>query len=228
MPIWIMVRSPQNGCGSFPECRRVNTDNAIMTRVDSASNKIPMIAASARKTESIPIAASVSVGIIPIVYDNQNRQETVMQSFQSIQEVLDYAIGQEQQAYEFYLGLAKNARDIGLARALEEFALEELGHKAKLESIKKGGAALPSAEKIRTLGLAEIVFDIQPSAQMEYKDTLLLAMKKEKQAYTLYTRLGDNCTDAAMRKLFHGLAQEEARHKLRFELEYDQFVLKED
>lgn len=151
-----------------------------------------------------------------------------MKSFQSIQEVLDYAIGQEQQAYEFYMGLAKTARDIGLVRALEEFAQEELGHKAKLESVKMGGATLPSNEKIRTLGIAEFVADIEPSAQMEYKDLLLLAMKKEKQAYTLYTRLGDGCQDAAMRKLFHGLAQEEARHKLRFEMEYDQIVLKED
>lgn len=151
-----------------------------------------------------------------------------MKSFQSIEEVLDYAIGQEQLAYEFYMGLAKTARDLGLVRALEEFAQEELGHKAKLESVKKGGATLPSKEKIRTLGLAEFVANIEPSAQMEYKDILLLAMQKEKYAYTLYTRLGDGCHDAAMRKLFHGLAQEEARHKLRFELEYDQFVLKED
>ena len=62
-----------------------------------------------------------------------------MKSFQSIQEVLDYAIGQEQLAYEFYTGLAKTVRDIGLAKVLEEFAQEELGHKAKLESVKKGG-----------------------------------------------------------------------------------------
>jgi hypothetical protein len=70
-----------------------------------------------------------------------------MKSFQSIQEVLDYAIGQEQQAYEFYMGLARNARDIGLTRVLDEFAQEELGHKAKLESVKKGRVTLPSARR---------------------------------------------------------------------------------
>ena len=154
--------------------------------------------------------------------------EMDMRSFQSIEEVLEYAIGQEQEAADFYRDLAGKTRDAAMARALEEFSREELGHKAKLESVQRGTASLPSKEKVRTLGIAEFVVDIEPSAQMEYKDILLLAMKKEKQAYTLYTRLGDQCADPEMRQLFHGLAQEEARHKLRFELEYDQIVMKEN
>ncbi len=151
-----------------------------------------------------------------------------MQAFRSIQEVLDYAITQEQAAHDFYRCLAKKERNPAMARALEEFAREEAGHKAKLESVKRTGTGLPSTEKVQSLGLADLVTDVQPSDAMDYKDILILAMKKEKEAFAMYTRLMDSCADDGMRQLFHGLAQEEARHKLRFELEYDQVVLKED
>ena len=151
-----------------------------------------------------------------------------MKSFQSIQEVLDYAIGQEQAAYEFYLGLAKNARDIGLAGALEEFAQEELGHKAKLEAVKRGEYLLETrAGPAPGLGLAEHLVEGELTPEMGYPEALILAMKKEKASYRLYMDLAALADDAATQSLFVALAGEEAKHKLRFEIEYDDYVLKE-
>jgi rubrerythrin len=40
--------------------------------------------------------------------------------------------------------------------------------------------------------------------------------------------LADATDNAAVRDLFLVLAQEEAKHKLRFELEYDEHILKEN
>ena len=56
----------------------------------------------------------------------------------------------------------------------------------------------------------------------------MVAMSNEKAAFRLYTRLADEVASGEMRALFLSLAQEEARHKLRFELEYDEYVLRDN
>ena len=63
---------------------------------------------------------------------------------------------------------------------------------------------------------------------MTYQDALILAMKKEKYAFKLYTNLADYAKAENLKNIFLMLAQEEAKHKLRFEIEYDEFVLKEN
>jgi rubrerythrin len=50
-------------------------------------------------------------------------------------------------------------------------------------------------------------------------------MKREKTAFKLYSDLAAIIQDANLRKVFLSLAQEEAKHKLRFELEYDEHIL---
>jgi rubrerythrin len=50
-------------------------------------------------------------------------------------------------------------------------------------------------------------------------------MKSEKNAYILYNNLAEAAPNAAIKTLFLSLAQEEAKHKLRFEVEYDEYVL---
>ena len=56
---------------------------------------------------------------------------------------------------------------------------------------------------------------------MKLVDVLAFAMKKEKTAYTLYSNLASIAQDEQLRDTLLKLAQEEANHKLRFELEYD-------
>ena len=63
---------------------------------------------------------------------------------------------------------------------------------------------------------------------MDYQQALLLAMKKEKAAFKLYSALADRAPNAQLKDVFLGLAQEESKHKLRFEIEYDEYVLREN
>jgi len=62
---------------------------------------------------------------------------------------------------------------------------------------------------------------------MDYQDVLILAMKKEKASFHLYTDLADEVENQIQKEIFLSLAQEEAKHKLRFEIEYDNEVLME-
>ena len=53
-------------------------------------------------------------------------------------------------------------------------------------------------------------------------------MKNEKAAFRLYLDLANKVSNLEQKSLFLSLANEEAKHKLRFEIEYDEIVLKEN
>ena len=63
---------------------------------------------------------------------------------------------------------------------------------------------------------------------MDYQQALTVAMKAEKAAFRLYSGLATACDNPALKEVLLGLALEEAKHKLRFEIEYDDNVLKEN
>ena len=78
------------------------------------------------------------------------------------------------------------------------------------------------------LKITEYLVDVKPSPNMAYPEALILAMKKEKAAFRMYTVLADQTDNAEVKQLMQSLAMEESRHKLRFELEYDDVVFKEN
>jgi rubrerythrin len=148
--------------------------------------------------------------------------------FESVDAVLDFAITNEQDASDFYTELAAKMEKPYMKQAFEGFAAEERGHKAKLEAVKKGKIAKLAKDKVLDLKIGDYLVDQKPSASMDYQSALILAMKQEKAAFRLYTDLAASTDDAGIRDLFLGLAQEEAKHKLRFEVEYDDDFLREN
>jgi rubrerythrin len=141
--------------------------------------------------------------------------------FKSIEEVLDFAIANEDKAHDFYIELARRAKSPVMQHVFEGFAAEEFGHKLKLQAVKDSEFQLDPEDDIPSLGVAESAEDVEPSDQMSYADALVLAMKREKEAYRLYLDLAAAAPTQELTDLFLGLANEEAKHKLRFELEYD-------
>ncbi len=150
-----------------------------------------------------------------------------MQTFRSVDEVLDFAISREEESYAFYSDLAKKVTKPGMSDLFSQFADEERGHKQKLLGVKSGKSLVPSQKKITDLKMAEYLVDEKPGANMGYQEALILAMKKEKAAFRLYTDLAASAPDAGLKSTFLALAQEEAKHKLRFEIEYDDEILAE-
>ncbi|MBW2703873.1 MAG: ferritin family protein [Deltaproteobacteria bacterium] len=151
-----------------------------------------------------------------------------MKQFESVNELLDFAIKEEEGAAAFYSKLASKMDRPWMKKIFEDFAKEELGHKAKLVHIKDGGAVSLPKEKVLNLKLGDYLVVDEPSDDMDYQQALVLAMKKEKSAFRLYSDLAEVAEDEALRDLLLGLAQEEAKHKLRFEVEYDDQYMKEN
>ncbi len=150
-----------------------------------------------------------------------------MTRFGSADDVLDFAIEAEEEACKFYADLAAKAENDQMRRVFEEFAREESGHKVRLEGVRQGGT-LRSAGKVTDLKIADYTVAIEVGPDMNYQDAIVLAMQKEKAAFKLYSALAETTDDPEIKKMFLALAQEEARHKLRFEIEFDEVVLKED
>ena len=148
-----------------------------------------------------------------------------MTAFKSVEEILQFAIGKEQEAVEFYTALASQVKNEVMARTLMDFAREERKHKEKLQAVKTGTIKLQPQAKIQDLKVADYLVDVDATPDMDYQKALILAMKKEKAAFKLYSDLAAQAADETVQALFLGLAQEEARHKLRFEIEYDERVL---
>jgi len=143
----------------------------------------------------------------------------------TIDQILDYAISNEEKAAALYHELAGNVERPGMREAFLHFAKEEEGHKARLLKIKQGEIPAVAEEKIANLGITEILEEPETAPNMTYQEALVFAMKAEKAAFTLYTKLSEMTSDAGLQRVFKGLAQEEAKHKLRFEIEYDDHVL---
>jgi len=150
-----------------------------------------------------------------------------MEKFNSVDDILDFAIAREIEADKFYTELAGRMEDPAMRKVFKEFAKEERGHKIKLEAVKAGEVKIEQ-EQVSSLDIAGYVVDAEAKPDMNYADALVLAMKKEKASYRLYLDLAAIAEAEELTDMFLALAQEEAKHKLRFEIEYDDVVLKED
>lgn len=151
-----------------------------------------------------------------------------MKEFKSTNDILDFAIDNEQNAVDFYNQLAQSARTDDMRSTFEQFAQEEIGHKARLTKIKEEGIFSLPIEAVADLKIADYIVRAETTNEMTYEQALVLAMKREKAAFKLYMKLSEQAPSNDLKKLFLGLAQEESRHKLRFEIEYDEYVLREN
>ena len=143
-----------------------------------------------------------------------------MKRLSSIDDILDFAIAGEIKAHELYTEMAAKAESPWMGRTLEGMAREEQQHRAKLEAVKAGKIAL-EREQVGDLGIAGMLEDVKPKAGMDYREFLAFAIKKEDTSHKLYTRLASIFSEPELSGLFRRLAEEEADHKRRFEVQYE-------
>lgn len=149
--------------------------------------------------------------------------------FNSVDKVLDFAIQKEQEASDLYKMLAGRVTQQHMKQIFEQFSLEEMGHKGKLQNIKKGNLEFtPPSQKIMDLKIGDNLTDSPLDENLDYQQALIVAMKAEKAAFKLYTDLAAMADNSQIKEIFLSLAQEEAKHKLRFEIEYDENILTEN
>jgi len=146
----------------------------------------------------------------------------------SYNEILQFAIDKEVEAYNFYLALADRVEDQRIRAAFEELAKEELGHKDRLElEVMKTGKTIAVEEHPVRSERSYIVSNDPSPLDMDYKDMLMLGMEKEEAAFRTYVNLVARAQDEKSQEVLLALAEEEVKHKLRFQTEYDILLKKQ-
>ncbi|MHC4130437.1 MAG: ferritin-like domain-containing protein [Planctomycetota bacterium] len=141
-------------------------------------------------------------------------------------EILEFAISREVQAREFFLTLAKRVDRPTIRKVFEELAAEEQEHKEKLElEVLKLGKTVSDEAEYAKPDQQFIISDDDSLLEMDYKDILMLGMEKEEASFRTYINLLGSVREKDSKDLLLALAEEEVRHKLRFQTEYD-FLMK--
>lgn len=147
-------------------------------------------------------------------------------NFESIEEILQFAIEKEEEAAAFYTEVAAQEPFSGAKQTFLDFASEEQKHAALLRDFEG------SQEKIKAYKLkwipdmkrSDYMVDMVYEKGMHYTDILRLAMKREEKALALYNQLQSKTDQDEYIRLFKILAQEEAKHKQFLEGLYDDFM----
>jgi desulfoferrodoxin-like iron-binding protein len=152
----------------------------------------------------------------------------VVSTFKAVNEILDFAIEKEEEARQFYLDWSKKLENKALAEQFVLFAGEENKHKEKLLRVKAGSTFKPDAKQVTDLKIVDYLVDIVPAPEMDYQEALIVAMRREKASFKLYSDLAAMAGDEGLRDTFLALAQEEAKHKLRLETVYEKEIYSEN
>jgi len=148
--------------------------------------------------------------------------------FESVNDIIGFAIEKEIEAAAFYTEASKEESMSGAKEMFGEFALEERKHQALLETLKKKGFAEGITnykfEWITDIKRSNFVVEMEYKKGMVYNEILMLAMKREEKALALYNQMLDRAETEDSKNLFKVLCQEEAKHKLKLETLYDDYM----
>lgn len=151
-----------------------------------------------------------------------------MMQFENLEEIIDFAIEKEKEAAAFYLDISGQERFADKKEMLKEFSAQERKHQALLEDLKAGkiGEQLKGYKFkwITDIKRSDYVDEVSYHPGMDYKDLMMLAMKREERALKLYNEMLANAQTDAQKKVFKVLCQEEAKHKLSLETIYDDYM----
>jgi rubrerythrin len=147
--------------------------------------------------------------------------------FESLKDVLTFAIRREHDARELYLMFREKVKDSGAKVLLEDLANQETGHQNLLEHAMKREQIenIGGKVQVKDLRLTDymIADTIDPNSKPQ--DVVLFAIKKEQESYTLYRALLGNYEGTELEELFSRLSKEELRHKETLEREYEEHFM---
>jgi len=141
-----------------------------------------------------------------------------MKLFETVNEILDFAISMEATSESLYLDYAKGTKDENIRRTFERLANVERGHQEDIYKIK-GKLDFDKKESwIKKLNIGKKSAEnltLPPSTN--YFEILTFCIEKEKASADLYSRLAEDTQDTELKNLLKKLSIEEEEHILCFE-----------
>jgi len=148
--------------------------------------------------------------------------------------ILKEAISIEEESYELYLIAQEKAKLASSKSFLKELAETELEHKRKLarvisdrtQILTLGNQRGKSLEDLRIVDYMKDVASLSEDAN--YQEILAYAAQREKRTHDYYASLAKRFQGTRVGELFQRLAEEELKHKIEIEKEYDNTFLKDN
>ncbi|MBN1765944.1 MAG: ferritin family protein [Sedimentisphaerales bacterium] len=150
-----------------------------------------------------------------------------METKEGLLKILDFAIREEEKAFEYYRDLAAQVGDKSLRAVMLNFADMERSHKEKLKAIKQDiKEGLKPGDtvymKLADYTVHGLELESQDSDNPELQKAYLLGIRCEEAAHKLYRDLAKKVKDRPYKKILKSLACEESKHQKRLEEEYAQ------
>ncbi len=109
------------------------------------------------------------------------------------------SLSREAETSELYTDRAAMMGNAAMKQAFRDFAREELGHKAKLEAVRRGEYAFGTGgREVKDLGLGDYLVESEPTSDMTCAEALVMAMKEEGEAHHGYMDLSGAIVDIAL------------------------------
>ncbi|MDP4291704.1 MAG: ferritin family protein [Bacteroidota bacterium] len=144
-----------------------------------------------------------------------------MRNFETIDDVIYFAIESEIQSIEFYNRLAEAAPEGETKLLFSKLMEEEKSHIVRLQYLLDHQSELGFPSLSHHFSEEKYLPHVIPSPQLSVTEGLKVAIQKEKAAYSLYKDLAAETKKHDFNKFFLLLASEEESHCQRFENEYD-------
>jgi len=146
-----------------------------------------------------------------------------------IKDAIEFAIEKEAESAAFYDQLSKLAEAAGSQKTFIELAEMERHHKSLLENMDMNQIPTTIMHRTPDLKISDYQSEVKFSADIKYQDVLKIAMKAEEKAHNMYKDMAAQYpVGSDIFRLFDFLTEQEAKHKLRLETEYDNFILEDD
>jgi rubrerythrin len=149
-----------------------------------------------------------------------------------LQSIIRTAIQREIDANTLYSNVAKLATTPHGRDLLLDMAAQELGHRNRLEAMLKGDVfkvlSRKQQKQVVDLKITDYLVEEPLSADSDLQTILIVAGKREKASFELYSALARVAGDPEVVKLFEFLANEEMTHKRRVETMYDELVYQDN
>jgi rubrerythrin len=150
----------------------------------------------------------------------------------TIEKALNVGIALEQGAIDLYTSTAEKVEDPGSRQLLLELGEDEKKHKKFFQEalenpervVELGGLN----SKIQDLKITDNLISEPLNENSRYQDILIFAAQSEQMAHDFYRSLSDKFEDHPLGGMWRRFAEEELRHKIRLEREYDEVIFKEN
>ena len=148
----------------------------------------------------------------------------VSMDFKSIPEILNFSISKERASIQFYRDILLRLADPTTKSLFKVLIHKEQEHVAalQLEMEKLGHTVNVGKEESDPLFHWDERLETDDQTRtMSFVEALLLAIQKERAAFRLYATLLATVKDEELREVLLELAEEEMRHVLQLEREYE-------